>query len=326
LAESQAFSNCVRVLITNLHITTIMSIPISPLLAACLLVTATASYNESMPMKRPAVQVSGQHEMCPLAVRSSLKLFQSKSQTFKRHASHHGLFLGQKPWNPTKPLDLHKKYSEIFKTDNRNAASHLWVSYILDRKAQLSHKQIKMLMSSFCAVSGSPVMPGEMSRYRVQLSNVDGGKVYGYTYHCCWPCICDTTDFIKTDTKAIVDQSGETKMYRWLVIGNPCQKSPTPPNCKEEGEKGCLPFEAPELACQGTKLKGAMLSDNGHVIIGPFEEENESFEPEDDYVDLDTAADPEGNTLKGACVERAELGYTSGMGEIFRQVAAINPL
>ena len=34
---------------------------------------------------------------------------------------------------PAGPRELHQRYSEIFRYGNRNAASHLWTSYILDR-------------------------------------------------------------------------------------------------------------------------------------------------------------------------------------------------
>merc|ERR1719225_1420400 len=56
--------------------------------------------------------------------------------------------------------ELHGKYDEIFsKTHNRNAASHLWVSYILDRSTSFSASEIRELFGGFCPISGSPVRP-----------------------------------------------------------------------------------------------------------------------------------------------------------------------
>ena len=56
----------------------------------------------------------------------------------------------------------------------------------------------------------------------MQLDTVNGTKIDGYTYFCCWPCVCDTQDLIRVDTKTIETQAGP-KMYHWLVIGNPCR-------------------------------------------------------------------------------------------------------
>ena len=40
-------------------------------------------------------------------------------------------------------------------------------------------------------------------------------------YYCCWPCVCDTQDFIRVDTKTIRTAEGPQK-FRVAVIGNPC--------------------------------------------------------------------------------------------------------
>ena len=70
---------------------------------------------------------------------------------------------------PAGPRELHQRYSEIFRYGNRNAASHLWTSYILDRASVTPAAQIELLFSGFCAVSGSPVYPSDYKRYRLRL-------------------------------------------------------------------------------------------------------------------------------------------------------------
>merc|ERR1711963_626407 len=56
--------------------------------------------------------------------------------------------------------ELHGKYYEIFsRAHNRNAASHLWASYILDRSTSFSESEIMELFGGFCPISGSPVRP-----------------------------------------------------------------------------------------------------------------------------------------------------------------------
>ena len=123
---------------------------------------------------------------------------------------------------PAGPRELHQRYSEIFRYGNRNAASHLWTSYILDRAAVTPAAQIELLFSGFCAVSGSPVYPSDYKRYRLRLKHaVTGVDEVGFMYYCCWPCVCDTWDFIKVDTLTVKTADGP-KVYRFAVIGDPC--------------------------------------------------------------------------------------------------------
>ena len=51
--------------------------------------------------------------------------------------------------------DLHREYSNIFRHGNRNAASHLWASFLLDRASSMSTERFELMFSGFCAVSGS---------------------------------------------------------------------------------------------------------------------------------------------------------------------------
>ena len=44
-------------------------------------------------------------------------------------------------WTGRKVKDLHREYGNIFKHGNRNAASHLWSSFLLDRSRFLTHKR-----------------------------------------------------------------------------------------------------------------------------------------------------------------------------------------
>merc|ERR1719191_2505607 len=104
-------------------------------------------------------------------------------------------------WNGVTVRDLHSEYGNIFKHGNRNAASHLWVSFILQRASQLAPSKLEEMFTGFCAVSGSPTRPSDYTRYRLTLPLVDGGGlVSGFMYYCCWPCVCDTQDFIRVDT------------------------------------------------------------------------------------------------------------------------------
>ena len=237
---------------------------------------------------------------------------------------------------PAGPRELHQRYSEIFRYGNRNAASHLWTSYILDRASVTPAAQIESLFSGFCAVSGSPVYPSDYKRYRLRLKHaVTGVDEVGFMYYCCWPCVCDTWDFIKVDTLTVNTADSGPKAYRFAVIGDPCRNEEqldVPFVQPFDGRTTTLRRDAPEVRCENGQLIGATRTDHGFVAISmffdaPTDEEADRgvwqpgritrsgghvFQDDVEYSDM--------------CTERASNGYNSGMGEIFRRVAAITPI
>ena len=237
---------------------------------------------------------------------------------------------------PAGPRELHQRYSEIFRYGNRNAASHLWTSYILDRAAVTPAAQIELLFSGFCAVSGSPVYPSDYKRYRLRLKHaVTGVDEVGFMFYCCWPCVCDTWDFIKVDTLTVNTADNGPKVYRFAVIGDPCRNEEqldVPFVQPFDGRTTTLRRDAPEVRCENGQLIGATRTDHGFVAISmffdaPSEEEADGgvwqpgritrsgghvFQDDVEYSDM--------------CADRASNGYNSGMGEIFRRVAAITPI
>jgi len=222
-------------------------------------------------------------------------------------------------WNGENVRDLHQQYYSIFKHGNRNAASHLWSKFLLDRSQQMTAEKFIYMSSGYCAVSGSPVSPQDRTRYRLNLDLVSGGKRRGYMYYCCWPCVCDTQDFIKVDTKNVTLKGGEVRQFHFAVLGNPCEhpeelSRPFVQPFYGRGET-TLNREAAEVRCSANgKLEGAYLSDNGYVIISMFFDEDPSLKAMDESV------------FERMCTDRANNGYNSGMGEIFRKVAAITPV
>lgn len=166
----------------------------------------------------------------------------------------------------------------------------------------MTPERLETLFTGFCAVSGSPVSPQPRSRYKMVLDRVDGAEVVGFTYYCCWPCVCDTQDFIRVDTLTVPTSEGP-RQYQFLVIGDPCLDT-----------QASIPFQAPEVTCSGGTLDGATHSDHGFVILTMFYPFDAALQhqTDDDYA--------------MHCKRRAELGYNSGMGEIFRQVAGISKI
>lgn len=240
--------------------------------------------------------------------------------------------------------DLHSQYGNIFKHGNRNAASHRWATYILQRAATMQHELIETLFSGFCAVSGSPVRPNDYTRYRLRIPTVTGAQAVGFMYYCCWPCVCDTQDFIRVDTLSVEAADGQ-RTYTVAVIGNPCRR---PEKLQEPfiqpfgAYTTTLEREAAEVRCEADgSLEGATLSDHGYPIISLFfdgkisdavgatqqelqvldappqpgrmtEENGRTFQDEREYPEL--------------CRDRMLNGFNSGMGEIFRKVASISPV
>ena len=255
----------------------------------------------------------------------------------------------QKPakvWRGATVEDLHRQYGVIFGAHgNRNAASHLWSTWVLDRASQMSASTFVELMGGFCAVSGSIVRPSEYNRYRVTLPTADGaGFARGFMHYCCWPCVCDTQDFIHADSKTIETTDGPRR-HVFAVLGDPCahEEQLDAPFVQPFGFRTTsLRREAPAVRCEGGRLAGATFSDGGHVIVALLFDANVTSTadaraaararspatPTPGRLSRDGAGRSFHDELEYAamCEARAASGYNSGMGEIFRKVAQIAPI
>jgi len=274
------------------------------------------------------------------------------------------------PWPPATSRnpsvhDLFQEYNTIFRHGNRNAASHLWSTFLLDRASQMSLSRLRFFFSAFCSVSGSQVRPSDYNRYRLTLPLVGSNatvRMSGFMHYCCWPCVCDTQDFIRVDTRNVTSSDGVTRSQYFAVIGNPCdhpEQLDEPfeqPFSYARGRKTTLAVAAPELKCvQGQRLQGATVSDHGYIIIGMFFDASpvEGDQGERLLQSFDTRLQTPGRVMtmevastntgdreggsrsilyqderdwEGQCTDRANHGYNSGMGEIFRRVSAISPI
>jgi len=198
---------------------------------------------------------------------------------------------------------LHSRYYDIFhRSQNRNAASHLWASYILDRASGMTSDKIRTLFGGFCPVSGSPVSPTSRNvwsavpiKTAADTNQIERGNVHV----CCWPCVCDLQEFVKVDQLDVDTQNGLVT-FDALVIGDPCIH----PNR--------IPTRAPELQCENGRLAGAYRSRGGHIVIGMLQEPQTSH-----Y---------QARMISDQCARRKRQGYRSGMGKIFVEVASINPI
>jgi len=246
-------------------------------------------------------------------------------------------------WSGKTVQDLHAEYSNIFKYGNRNAASHLWSSFILDNAPEMKPEEVEMFFSGFCAVSGSPVRPSDYNRYMLTLPLVSGeGLRTGAMHYCCWPCVCDTQDFIRVDTLTVQTLSGPNQ-FHFAVVGNPCENEAALNKPFFQpfygGRDTTLANEAREVRCVDGELIGATLSDHGYIIISMFfdlpqpevgkdlvsADQEDGMQPGrvTQYLGVSVQHEKE---YAGWCEDRAKNGYNSGMGEIFRKVAEISPI
>ncbi|MEM1031415.1 MAG: hypothetical protein AAF928_10325 [Myxococcota bacterium] len=224
--------------------------------------------------------------------------------------------------------DLWDHFEQIFPTGNRNAASHRWATFLLERADTMTAQQLEFFFQGFCPVSGSPVTARAANRFAVRLPRADGeGTMDGYIHFCCWPCICDTMDFIHADTRTVTTKDGDVKLP-FVVIGDPCAKEGALDQTFIQpfgDRKTTLRETAPELSCKNGRLEGATRSDHGHVIIGrlftertptPYAGEAKAVERlPSEQVDW-----------TARCKKRADEGFESGMGVIFRKAAEVAPL
>jgi len=208
------------------------------------------------------------------------------------------------PWSGKTIKDLTQEYYNVFPNRNRNAASHRWATFLIERSRSMTKDTFEHMFSGFCPVSGSPISsPGQRTLWQMTLPlAVDESKeIVGGIHFCCWPCVCDTADYIRVDTKTVEVKDG-TFVFNFLVLGNPCLV-----------DGSLIPRQAPDATCNGEELVKSSLSDNGFIIIGLLQD----LSRVPSQIDIQVATH---------CNDRARDGYRSGMGTIFRHVAGINPI
>jgi hypothetical protein len=173
----------------------------------------------------------------------------------------------------------------------------------------MTAEKLRFFFTSFCPVSGSPLSGQPQGWHYEALRRIDGSTTDGWIYHCCWPCVCDSQDWLRVDTKTIQTLNG-SEQFDFLVIGNPCT-NPT-----------AIPAQAPDVNCSSDgHLEQATLSDHNHIIVGMIHESGPSMS-----LGSNTSDASEVLGSGQMCEQRANSGNQSGMGTIFINVAKINPI
>merc|ERR1719491_174543 len=190
-------------------------------------------------------------------------------------------------------------YDTVFPNGNRNAASHLWFSYVNDVACKdKGATEVTEAHKSYCPISGSPVSASNFWKYSLPKVGSTTEKITGSVLHCCSPCVCDTLDYVRVDTHTVASET-----LNVLVIADPCVGT--------NGDHYPEQVEAPDVKCSEGKLHGATFSMGGHPIVGV----------------LFPLAGGEAESVEENCADRpkdASGCYQSGMGEIFRKLACKN--
>lgn len=205
-----------------------------------------------------------------------------------------------------RPGGLRQRYSQIFKTNNRNVGGHLWAKHIIDRSQDLTHHEFEDLFKEYCPISGSPVGVGRtpfLYSGSLALDSSEGQDLH--VSHCCWPCVCDLKDGAEVVVKEYKTRDGQRDYNMLAMKINPCKGRPDGPM------DGDLRHQAPELYCENQRLRGADTVSESDLrpIIGM------ARVPQDGETAERVSHD--------RCTERAEDGYRSGMGTLFRQASGL---
>jgi len=133
-------------------------------------------------------------------------------------------------------------------------------------------------------------------------------------------------DYIHLDTVTVTTTDG-SKSFLVAVIGDPCKEGPSSLQktyTDGHGQAQHLGSQAPEVTCDGRKLKGATESDNGYPILSLFltAEGTSSSTAVISANDGFTSA----SGMTAQCAQRGQSGYDSGMSSIFRKIASITPI
>lgn len=122
---------------------------------------------------------------------------------------------------------LKQNWSKIFPDSNRNSASSLFFKFIIDID-NLTYNDFIEYNKLYCPVSGSLVSPGRESK-QITLRDINNTNnlVSGFFFFCCWPCLCDISQYAYCKQTQITFQD-QTKSLYVIVIRNPCNKEDFP--------------------------------------------------------------------------------------------------
>lgn len=194
-------------------------------------------------------------------------------------------------------------FNNIFNDGNRNAGGAQFYHHIVTN-LDPSKKEYEIYNQLYCSVSGSPIDYDRDDKYdEIVMDDLDGNKIYGKYYRCCWPCICDIMKYGKVENHT-VSLKDETFNQYVLTIEDPC---------KNEDK---IPKKVTSFKCENSETKNAIKTNSGRIIIGILHDAIE-YDPNKHNID---------RILK-KCEKRMNTepdDLKSGMGDIFVKLSLVN--
>ncbi len=180
---------------------------------------------------------------------------------------------------------------------NRNAGGPQFYKFISEMG--LSIEEFKLYNQFYCGVSGSPIDPNRTNIVKnISVNTLDGDKIVGSYYHCCWPCLCDIMKYARVEEHTLTLSDGGYT-HNVLTIEDPCQNE----------EK--FPQSVTAYQCNGITENGIRTT-SGRLIFAVL------YEPlSDNSLEFST----------NQCQERMNTDpddLRGGMGDIFVKLAIIN--
>ena len=199
---------------------------------------------------------------------------------------------------------LQNNWGDLFKDGNRNAAGSIFFKWILDKC--VNYNEFLEYNKLYCAVSGSLISPGSKPS-NIIMKDMNGTKIYGQYYKCCWPCLCDIMKYARViKMKHKFKNEENDKEFYVITIENPCNKN----NFPDEVTK--------EYFCKGNQIneeKNHII--NGRLVIGLLHNGKIATENEIDSVNNDKITGKLCQQRNEMAIEKLEYG----MGDIFIKMA-----
>ena len=197
---------------------------------------------------------------------------------------------------------LMNDFGVIFPDGNRNSGGVQFYHHIV-KNLQPTKREFLEYNKFYCGVSGSPIDPQRTDAFDyLVVDDLQGNKVYGKYWRCCFPCVCDVTKYAKVETHTAQLKDGPY-IHHVLTIGDPCS------------DQSKIPPSVSSFTCSNQKTQNGIRTSSGRLIIAVL-------------YDVVPYTNQNITNINDMCRDRNSTPpdqLQGGMGDIFVKLALINP-
>lgn len=197
---------------------------------------------------------------------------------------------------------LMNDFGVIFPDMNRNSGGVQFYHHIVT-KLKPTKQEFLEYNKYYCGVSGSPIDPGRTDAFDyLVVEDLQGKKMYGKYWRCCWLCVCDVMKYVKVEKHTVQLKDGPYT-HHVLTIGDPCQ------------DASKIPSSVTSFKCQNKKTMNAVKTKSGRLIIAVL-------------YDVKPYTNQDIKNVMDICKDRNSTPpdqLQGGMGDIFVKLSLINP-